>query len=58
MFGLLAWYGARLAWDDFRFDVTSPALGVPQWFYTIWLPVLSLLIVARLLALIARARHS
>ena len=33
MFGLLVWYGTRMAWDDYRFDVTSPALGVPQWLY-------------------------
>jgi TRAP-type C4-dicarboxylate transport system permease small subunit len=52
MFVLLAWYGARMAWDDFRFDVTSPALGVPQWFYSAWLPFLSLLIVYRLAGLI------
>ena len=58
MFALLAWYGARMAWDDFRFEVTSPALGVPQWLYTIWLPALSLLIVARLVALIRRVRGS
>ncbi|MEK7835109.1 MAG: TRAP transporter small permease [Pseudomonadota bacterium] len=48
MFGLLVWYGTRMAWDDFRFEVTSPALGVPQWLYSVWLPLLSLLIVARL----------
>jgi TRAP-type C4-dicarboxylate transport system permease small subunit len=60
MFGLLAWYGARMAWDDFRFDVTSPALGVPQWFYSAWLPLLSLLIVIRLAGLIWRhlSQHS
>ena len=54
MFGLLGWYGARMAWDDFRFDVTSPALGVPQWFYTVWLPILSLVIVVRLVTLIRK----
>ena len=54
MFGLLVWYGGRMAWDDFRYEVTSPALGVPQWFYSVWLPVLSLLVVARLLTLIRR----
>jgi TRAP-type C4-dicarboxylate transport system permease small subunit len=54
MFGLLAWYGTRMAWDDFRFDVTSPALGVPQWFYSAWLPLLSLLIVIRLASQIRR----
>jgi TRAP-type C4-dicarboxylate transport system permease small subunit len=54
MFGLLTWYGARMAWDDFRFDVTSPALGVPQWFYSVWLPLISLLIVIRLVSQIRR----
>jgi TRAP-type C4-dicarboxylate transport system permease small subunit len=52
MFGLLAWYGGRMAWDDYRFEVTSPALGVPQWWYTVWLPVLSLVIVVRLVTLL------
>jgi TRAP-type C4-dicarboxylate transport system permease small subunit len=51
MFGLLAWYGGRMAWDDYRYDVTSPALGIPQWLYTVWLPVLSVFIVGRLLNL-------
>ena len=34
------------------FRSTSPALGAPQWLYTVWLPVLSLLIVVRLLQLV------
>lgn len=58
MFGLLAWYGARMAWDDYAFEVTSPSLGVPQWWYTVWLPVLSLLIVLRLLALLLTRERS
>lgn len=55
MFGLLAWYGALMAWDDYRFEVTSPSLGVPQWWYTVWLPLLSVVIVLRLLAVLGRA---
>jgi len=54
MFGLLAWYGVAMAWDDYRFEVTSPSLGVPQWWYTIWLPVLAVVIVLRLLAMLWR----
>jgi TRAP-type transport system small permease protein len=54
MFALLGWYGGRMAWDDYRFDVTSPALGIPQWVYTMWLPLLSLVIVARLVRLFVR----
>lgn len=48
MFALLAWYGGRMAWDDYRYEVTSPALGVPQWLYSVWLPLLSVLILVRL----------
>ncbi|MBK1839540.1 TRAP transporter small permease [Azospirillum sp. YIM B02556] len=47
MYGLLLVYGAWTTWDDYRFEVTSPALGLPQWIYTIWLPVLSLVVLAR-----------
>ncbi|HQY27707.1 MAG TPA: TRAP transporter small permease [Burkholderiaceae bacterium] len=43
VFGL----GLRLFWDDYRYEVTSPGIGVPQWWYTIWLPLLALLIAAR-----------
>ena len=48
MMALLAWYGVRMAWDDFDMEVTSPGLGWPQWLYTLWLPLLSLLVLARI----------
>lgn len=49
MFGLLLWFGTWFAFDDFRFEVTSSSLGYPQWWYSIWLPLLSLGILLRLL---------
>jgi TRAP-type C4-dicarboxylate transport system permease small subunit len=48
MFAALAWLGARYSWDEYRFEVLSPGLGVPQWLYTVWLPLLSALCVLRL----------
>ena len=48
MLGLLAWYGSRMAWDDFDMEVTSPALGWPQWLYTVWLPLLSAAVMLRI----------
>lgn len=54
MFGMLAVLGTRMAWDDYRFEVTSPALGIPQWIYTVWLPVLSFLILVRLAGALRR----
>jgi TRAP-type C4-dicarboxylate transport system permease small subunit len=50
MFGL----GLRLLWDDYRYEVTSPGIGVPQWWYTVWLPVLSLTIAARAMQRLVR----
>jgi TRAP-type C4-dicarboxylate transport system permease small subunit len=46
-FGLLAVFGASLAWDEYRFEVLSNGLGNPQWIYTGVLPLLSLLVIAR-----------
>ncbi|MCX7961159.1 MAG: TRAP transporter small permease [Burkholderiales bacterium] len=48
MLALLAGYGVRMAWDDYALEVTSPGLGWPQWLYTVWLPLLSLLVLARI----------
>jgi TRAP-type C4-dicarboxylate transport system permease small subunit len=46
-FGILVWYGYRLAYDEYRFEVLSNGLGNPNWWYTGWLPVLSAVVVAR-----------
>lgn len=46
-FALLAWYGALLAYDEYRFEVLSNGLGHPNWLYTGWLPLLSLVVIAR-----------
>jgi len=56
MFGLLAVLGTRMAWDDYRFEVTTPSLGVPQWWYSAWLPAIAALIVVRLLLQLRRDR--
>ncbi len=55
MFLLLAVFGARMAWDEYRFEVTSPGLGVPTWIYTMWLPLLSLAIFGRAVGVTIRA---
>jgi TRAP-type C4-dicarboxylate transport system permease small subunit len=54
MFLLLAFYGSRMAWDEYRFEVTSPGLGLPTWIYTVWLPILSLAIFGRAVGLTIR----
>ena len=54
LFGLMAALSVRLVWDDYRYNETSPGIGVPQWWYSIWLPVLSLGIALRALGLFIR----
>ena len=51
---LLTGLGSRLAWDDYRFDVTTPGIGLPQWWYTIWLPILALLLATRCMQRLVR----
>jgi TRAP-type C4-dicarboxylate transport system permease small subunit len=46
-FALLAWFGGRMAYDEWDFEALTPGLGNPQWIYTATLPVLSLLVIAR-----------
>ena len=54
MFGVMAWYGSFLFWDDWQYDTTSPGVGIPQWIYTIWLPLLSAVILLRLVGRLVR----
>jgi TRAP-type C4-dicarboxylate transport system permease small subunit len=56
LFAIIAVLSARLAWDDYRFEEVSAGIGVPQWWYSIWLPVLSTVIMLRHLGLIKRFR--
>lgn len=54
LFLLVAWTGWRFVADDWKYGTTSPGIGVPQWLYSIWLPVLALAIVARALGRVVR----
>jgi TRAP-type transport system small permease protein len=53
-FLMLSVLGARMAWDEYRFEVTSPGLGVPTWIYTVWLPLLSFAIFGRAVGVLIR----
>lgn len=49
VFALVLYYGALFALDQWRYDETSPGLGLPQWIYSVWLPILSGVILLRVL---------
>ncbi len=54
LFAIIVWYGFRLLMDDWNFDTTSPGIGIPQWIYTLWLPLLSAVITLRIVGRIVR----
>ena len=56
--GFLIWYGGRLAYDHWRYEETSPALGNPQWLYTIWLPLLAVIVALRTIGRMISALRS
>lgn len=46
--GLVVWYGGQFALEEYQWDSESPGLGLPNWWYVVWLPLLALLMVLRL----------
>ena len=58
LFAVIAWYGVRLVADDLQYETTSPGIGVPQWWYSVWLPVLAGVIVLRIAGRIVRLVRS
>ena len=54
LFALIGTLSIRVVWDDYRFNETSPGIGIPQWWYSIWLPILSLGISLRAVGLFMR----
>jgi TRAP-type C4-dicarboxylate transport system permease small subunit len=57
LFTVLAVLSVRLVWDDWRYEETSPGIGVPQWWYSMWLPICSVAIALRALGLFVRQGH-
>lgn len=56
-FLLLAGLSVRMVWDEFRYDETTPAIGLPAWWFSVWLPLLSLAIAGRAFGLFRRLRR-
>jgi TRAP-type C4-dicarboxylate transport system permease small subunit len=58
LFALVAALSVRMVWDDIRFEETSPGIGVPKWWYSVWLPVLAAAIALRALGVVIRKGRS
>lgn len=57
-FAILTGLGVKFAYDDFQYEVTSPGIGLPQWWYSGWLPLLGLAISVRALMHLIRVWRS
>ncbi len=56
LFIAIAVLSVPMVWDHYQYEETSPGIGVPQWWYSIWLPVFCALIALRALQVL-RQRH-
>ncbi|SEG55292.1 TRAP transporter small permease [Marinobacterium lutimaris] len=45
--GAATWYGYTFAMEEYEWDSLSPGLGLPNWIYVAWLPILTLAIMIR-----------
>lgn len=46
--GIMTWYGSTFALEEYEWESLSPGLGLPNWIYVIWLPLLSVAIIIRM----------
>ncbi|MBN2752015.1 MAG: TRAP transporter small permease [Rhodospirillaceae bacterium] len=54
LFVMILYYGAIFAYEEWLYEETSPGLGLPNWIYTVWLPLLCGLILFRIYARLRR----
>ena len=53
-FAILTVLLGRMALDEYNWGDTSPAIGVPTWWYSMWLPVLSAALTLRIVGIFRR----
>ncbi|KEA64151.1 TRAP-type transport system, small permease component, predicted N-acetylneuraminate transporter [Marinobacterium lacunae] len=46
--GAACWYGYTFAMEEYEWESLSPGLGLPNWIYVAWLPLLSAAILVRM----------
>lgn len=46
--GMMTWFGSTFALQEYQWESLSPGLGLPNWVYVIWLPLLSITIIIRM----------
>nr|MBF0686046.1 TRAP transporter small permease subunit [Pseudomonas sp.] len=36
--GLVVWFAGQFAFEEYQWESESPGLGLPNWWYVVWLP--------------------
>jgi len=57
-FILLAVLSARMVYDEYNWGDTSPAIGIPTWWYSMWMPILATGIALRVAGMLQRRLRS
>ncbi|WP_417842326.1 TRAP transporter small permease [Thalassospira sp.] len=58
LFAMIMYYGATFALDQYEYGEVSAGLGYPSWIYSLWLPLLSLVILFRVVEHAWRLAHA
>lgn len=56
-FLVLAALSARVVWDEYSYGETTMALGVPRWWYTVWVPLMCIALALRAAAVAGKVRR-
>lgn len=56
-FLVLAALSARVVWDEWRYEETTMALGLPRWWYTVWVPAMCLVLAMRAAVVAGKVRR-
>lgn len=56
-FVVLGALSARVVWDEYRYEETTMALGLPRWWLTVWVPMLCGLLSVRAVQVARKVRR-
>jgi len=56
-FLVLGALSARVVWDEWRYEETTMALGLPRWWFTVWVPAMCVVLAMRAARVAGKVRR-
>jgi TRAP-type C4-dicarboxylate transport system permease small subunit len=56
-FVVLSALSARVVWDEYHYQETTMALGLPRWWFTVWVPAMCLVLALRAAAVARKVQR-